>query len=49
MRYQQGTNSHRSRLLAPGSHDHGQGLTRRKWGLGLWVGTVGFEPTLETV
>ena len=25
------------------------GLMRCKWGLGLWVGTVGFEPTLETV
>ena len=51
MRYQQGTNSRRSRLLAPGSHDHGHGGMDLivKWALGLWVGTVGFEPTLETV
>ena len=51
MRPQRGTNSRRSRLLAAGSHEHGHGHgpDAMHVGLGRWVGTVGFEPTLETV
>jgi|HubBroStandDraft_4_1064222.scaffolds.fasta_scaffold62902_3 hypothetical protein len=43
MRYQQGTNSRRSRLIAPGSHDHGQGPDATQMGPGPVGGDGGIR------